>query len=76
MNRRDRLLRQVHLQRFVVTLGSGETFDGLLADADDNTVKLVDAYAVDEKSRQSVDGEMYLPRLNISYMQSPNGGHP
>ena len=75
MNRRDRLLRQVHLQRFVVTLGSGETFDGLLADADDNSVRLVDVFAVDEKSRVSVDGEMYLPRLNISYMQN-TGGRP
>jgi hypothetical protein len=75
VNRRDRLLRASHLQRFVVTLGSGETFDGLLADADDNSVRLVDVFAVDEKSRVSVDGEMYLPRLNISYMQSP-GGRP
>ena len=75
MNRRDRLLRQVHLQRFVITLGSGETFDGLLADADDNCVRLVDVFAVDEKSRVSVDGEMYLPRLNISYMQN-TGGRP
>jgi hypothetical protein len=75
VNRRDRLLRQVHLVRFVVTLGSGETFDGLLADADDNSVRLVDVFAVDEKSRVAVDGDMYLPRLNISYMQSP-GGRP
>ena len=73
MNRRDRLLRQVHLQRIVVTLTSGETFDGLLADADDNSVRLVDVFAVDEKSRVSVDGEMYLPRANVSYMQNPGG---
>ena len=75
MNRRDRLLRQVHLQRFIVTLTSGETFDGLLADADDNSVKLVGAFAIDEKIRESVDGDLYLPRAKIAYMQNP-GGRP
>ena len=73
MNRRDRLLRQVHLARFIVTLTSGETFDGLLADADDNSVKLVGAFAIDEKSRKSVDGDLYLPRSKVAYMQSPEG---
>ena len=72
MNRRDRLLRQVHLQRFIVTLTSGETFDGLLADADDNTVKLVGAFAVDAKNRESVDGDLYLPRIKVLYMQAPD----
>jgi len=75
VNRRDRLLRQVHLQRFIVTLTSGETFDGLLADTDDNHIRFVDAYAVDEKSRQSIDGDLYLPREKIAYLQNP-GGRP
>ena len=75
MNRRDRLLRQVHLQRIVITMTTGETFDGLLSDADDNSVRIVDVFAVDEKNRVSVDGEMYLPRANVSYMQNP-GGRP
>ena len=73
MNRRDRLLRQVHLQRFIVTLSNGETFDGLLADADDNTVKLVGAFAVDAKNREPVDGDLYLPRTKVLYMQNPEG---
>jgi len=71
VNRRDRLLRQVHFQRFIVTLVSGDTFDGLLADADDNSVKLVGAFAVDAKNREPVDGDLYLPRTQIRYMQSP-----
>ena len=73
MNRRDRLLRQVHFQRFIVTLVSGDTFDGLLADADDNSVKLVGAFAIDDNNRASVDGDLYLPRTQIAYMQSPGG---
>ena len=75
MNRKDRLLRAAHLERFVVTLTTGETFDGLLADADDNTVKLVAAYAVSEKETVSVDGDLYLPRHKVAYMQNP-GGRP
>jgi len=67
------LLRQVHFARFIVTLTTGETFDGLLADADDNTVKLVGAFAVDEKSRVSVDGDLYIPRSKILYLQNPEG---
>ena len=73
MNRRDRLLRQVHLGRFIVTLTTGETFDGLLADADDHTVKLVGAFAIDEKNREQVDGDLYLPREKIAYLQNPEG---
>ena len=73
MNRRDRLLRQVHLQRFIVTLTSGETFDGLLADVDDNSVKLVGAFAVDANNRETVDGDLYLPRSKVLYMQNPEG---
>jgi len=73
VNRRDRLLRQVHLQRFIVTLTSGDTFDGLLADADDHTVKLVGAFAVDAKNREPVDGDLYLPREKIAYLQNPEG---
>ena len=73
MSRRDRLLRQVLRTRFVVTLTSGETFDGLLADADDNSVKLVGAFAVDSNNRESVDGDLYIPRTKIVYMQNPEG---
>jgi len=75
MNRRDRLLRAAHLERFVVTLTTGETFDGLLADADDNSVRLVGAHAISEKESVSIDGEIYLPRDKIAYMQNP-GGRP
>lgn len=75
MNRKDRLLRAAHLERFVVTLTSGETFDGLLADCDDNSVKLVGASAVSDTETVSVDGDLYLPRDKVAYMQNP-GGRP
>lgn len=71
MARRDRLVRQSLRERFVVTLRGGETFEGLLLDADDKTVHLVDAFALDGKSRMSVDGALYLPRDQVAYMQKP-----
>lgn len=75
MNRKDRLLRAAHLERFVVTLTTGESFDGLLADADDNSVKMVGAHAVSDTESVAIDGDIYLPREKIAYMQNP-GGRP
>jgi hypothetical protein len=57
----------------VITLKSGESFDGLLVDADPKTVRLLDAFALDGKDRLSVDGDLFLPRSEISYMQKPTG---
>ena len=71
MGRRDRLVRQALRERFVVTLAGGESFDGLLMDIDDQTIQLVDAFALDGKNRVSVDGTVYLPRPGIVYMQKP-----
>ena len=71
MARPDRLMRQALRERFVVTMSTKETFEGLLLDADDKTVRLVDAFAIDGSSRISVDGDLYLPRAEVSYMQRP-----
>ena len=72
--RKDRLLRQLLRERFVITLRHGESFDGLLADTDDKTVRLVDAFALDGKNRVSVDGELFIPRGEVVYMQRPGVG--
>lgn len=69
---RDRLLKSLLRERFIVTLKSGETFDGLLDRWDESTVELLNVHAVDEKSRAPVDGRIYLPRPQISYMQRPD----
>lgn len=69
--RKDRLLRKMILERFVVTLRSGESFDGLLADADTKTIRLVSSYALSGKDRVSVDGELFIPRSEITYLQRP-----
>jgi len=69
----DRLVRSHVRSRFVVTMQSGDTFEGLLDEADDLTVVLVDAWAVTEQSRVQVDGRLFLPRVEVAYMQRPEG---
>ncbi|MEO7018336.1 MAG: hypothetical protein ABI067_17650 [Leifsonia sp.] len=71
---RDRLIRKALRERFVATLRGGATFDGILTDADRNTFRFVDAYALDPKrNRVPVDGDLYLPRLEVTYLQRPGG---
>jgi small nuclear ribonucleoprotein (snRNP)-like protein len=70
---RDKLIRQSLRERFIVTLRGGESFDGLLIEADDKTLKLVNAFAVEKQSRISVDGELYVPRSDVLYLQKPGG---
>ena len=70
----DRLVKRALRERFVVTMQGGETFEGLLLDADDKTVRVTQAYLLDGKSRISVDGDLYLPRFEVAYMQKPPAG--
>lgn len=72
--RRDRLIRQALRERFVITMTTGETFDGLLDEVDDKSVHLIDAHAVDGSNRVKVDGSLYLPRDHVAYMQKPGVG--
>jgi small nuclear ribonucleoprotein (snRNP)-like protein len=68
--RSDRLLKSLLRERFIVTLKSGETFDGLLDQWDDRNLLFVDAYAVAENARVSLDGPgLWLPRENVAYLQ-------
>lgn len=67
---RDRLLKTLLRERFVITLKTGETFDGLLDDWDDRNLLFVDSYAVTEKSRVQLDGRgLWLLRENVAYLQ-------
>lgn len=66
------------LERYVVTLTTGEAFDGLLRGSKGGVLVFVDAVALDEKSgavvRHPIDGELFLDRVNVAYMQKPGGG--
>lgn len=68
----DVLLRQHLLTRYVVTIASGETFDGLLASVDARTVVLRQVGVMKEDGKLTpVDGDVVLRRDAVSYMQRP-----
>lgn len=70
MARKDRLLLMAERGRFLVTDDSGEALDGLLLDWDEAHVVLADAYQVSPSGdRNKLDGEIWLPRPRIKYMQ-------
>jgi hypothetical protein len=70
---RDSIVRRALRDRFVFTVRSGETFDGLLIEVDAKTYRLADVFAVGEKGRVKVDGELFLPRSEVVYLQRPGG---
>lgn len=68
------VLRDTLRERVIVTLKSGETFDGVLFAADDKAWHLVNARAVGVGERGAdvpVDGSVILPRDNVAYCQRP-----
>jgi small nuclear ribonucleoprotein (snRNP)-like protein len=71
--RRDKILRTLVLAKFVVTMKTGETFEGLLQTFDESTLVLVRADAVTvtttAETRIPVDGALYIARSDIAYMQ-------
>lgn len=71
MFNRDRLVKSHIRTRFLVTLKTGESFEGLLYDADPTMFDLADVWAVDQHGRKQVDGHLFLARADIAYMQVP-----
>lgn len=78
---RAKLLRRHIRQRFIVTLKTGQTFDGLVDEWDAAHLTLVNAVIVaqDQSARTypaPVDGKVWLPQDQIAYMQQPVGASP
>lgn len=73
MNRRSRrLIADLERVRVVVTTATGETFDGILLDADDRHLVLVDAAQLASGGdRHPVDGQLWLPADLVAYLQRP-----
>jgi hypothetical protein len=66
------ILKQSVKQRVLVTLKTGEGFDGLLFWADGKTWELVQARAVGAGERGAdvpVDGTLLIPADNVAYAQ-------
>lgn len=72
MSQRDRLMRERLLERVVVTLTTGETFDGMLHAVDDKSLTLLQASAVNAEGHAvKADGSVLIPRANVRYLQKP-----
>lgn len=59
----------------VVTTTAAETFDGILLDADEGHLVLVDATQLtqtgDGVASVSIDGQLWLPTDRVAYLQRP-----
>ena len=70
MARPDRLIRSMLRSRYIVTLSTEETFEGVLIDADDQHLVLADAVTLAANGdRLGVDGHLWIPRPAVKYMQ-------
>lgn len=70
MARKDRLLGMAERGRFLATLNDGTALDGLLLDWDEGHLVFADCHNVNAGGdRLSIDGEVWLPRSQILYMQ-------
>jgi hypothetical protein len=77
MRRRDRLIRKALRDRFVITMHSGATVEGLLWAVDDHTVILADAATLSTLGQRTpIDGWVYLPRAAVAYLQRPQPPPP
>lgn len=70
MGRNRALARHVR-ERFLVTNLSGQTWDGLLQDWDDEHLVFVNVKAHDKGQWVPLDGELWLQRTVIDFMQRP-----
>lgn len=74
MTNRNRVLRSRLRRRVLVTLHSGEAFDGVLFDADRQALVLRNASQVGVANRGTpvpVDGEVVVLLEDVAYLQLP-----
>lgn len=69
---RDRVISDLLRARFLVTLKTGETFNGLLSDSDARSLVLVDATSLAaDREPLPVDGCLIVARDDVAYIQRP-----
>ncbi|MDR6691352.1 hypothetical protein J2X55_002264 [Microbacterium sp. 1154] len=67
----DRLIRSQIRSRYIATLDTEETFEGVLIDVDDRHLVLADAVSLASNGdRLAIDGHLWLPRLGVKYLQT------
>jgi hypothetical protein len=68
----DRVVQQNLRCRYVITLKSGEAFDGLLVEADGRSLVLTQASSLATgRDPIKVDGSLILLRSDVAYLQRP-----
>ncbi|QLD10901.1 hypothetical protein [Microbacterium oleivorans] len=71
MAKPDRLIRSMIRRRYVATLDTEETFEGVLIDVDEFHLVLADVVSLASNGdRLAVDGQLWLPRLGVKYLQT------
>lgn len=68
--RTDRIVKGLIRTKFLVTTKRGETWHGVLLDADPTTLLLADAALVaGDGTRTTADGQILIQRADVSYLQ-------
>lgn len=68
--RADRVVKQYLRTRFGVTMKSGQTWSGVLLEADALTLRLSEARLINpDGTETAADGSVLLPRADVAYMQ-------
>lgn len=63
-------MRRLLREQFVVTMKSGDTWSGVLVEADEHTLSMLHVQKVQpDGTSVSADGQMFLPRSDVAYMQ-------
>lgn len=68
--RRDRIVKLHVRERFLVTLKSGEAIEGVLLDADRTSMVFADCIVWRGDAKWKADGQLFVARLDIAYMQT------
>ena len=69
--RGDRLIARVVRSRFLVTLDTEESFDGVLTESDEQFFVFADAWnVVPGGDRVHLDSALWVPRGRVKYMQA------
>jgi small nuclear ribonucleoprotein (snRNP)-like protein len=71
VRRSNYLLDTIIRDRVVVTLKDGQSFRGLFNGADRNTLALLDAEYLKPDGPTKVDGEVFIPRDHVAFVQKP-----
>lgn len=70
MSRRDRIVSRHLRDRLVVTTKDGLTVEGVLVEADDKSLLLLDAAQVQAGGEKvPADGTLIIPRGDVAYIQ-------